>query len=203
MFGGLVVALTLLWPYLGSTTGQSLKIEKTSAENTDVLTMENATIHSLDKNKRPVQIVAEKATPRNQNLDRVGLSAPKAKVDLADGRTFNIESDTGDYIQDQNKLVLQGDVKFNNELGHSIRSESASIALDTNDVTTNTPVSGTSSQGTFQADGLIYEQNGQRIVLKGKSKLVFNMKQINKDNAASDSTLKNVDDQDNTASKSQ
>lgn len=182
--------VTLVWPYVGdvATRGDVIQVTKASGiDANSALTMVNTQILGRDREQRLVEINAKQARPSDTNFTQVGLDNPNAQIDLGDGESLAVKSSGGTFDRDTNELKLEGDVVLSSSGGYDIKTQEAKVSLTENSFETNTAVSGVGPTGTLQAEGMAVDQETGKVVLKGKSKLVFDVKAIKQQGAKSTS----------------
>jgi len=74
-------------------------------------------------------------------------------------------------------------VKLTSTDGYDIQTEEAKVSLETNNFETDKYIVGFGPTGTMEAEGMEVDQENGKIILKGKSKLVFDMNAINQQKA--------------------
>lgn len=186
IIGVSAVCLTVAWPYVGDIVGRGDVIKVVQMDGNgakSALTALNTQILGRDKEQRLVEINAEQATPSDKEFTNVGLEKPKAEMALANGESLAVESVGGTYDRSNNQLLLEGDVKLTSSDGYDIQTQAAKVSLANNSFETDTAVKGFGPTGTMEAEGMEVDQTTGMIILKGKSKLVFDMKAINQQKA--------------------
>lgn len=174
-----LVSVTVAWPYVGTMYNRGDVIRVTKGDSLDsesAMTMLDAEIVGRDKERRLVTINAEQATPADREFTEVGLENPKAELDLGEGESIAVESLGGTFHREKNQLLLQGDVEMNSTDGYNIKTQEAWVSLTGNRIETDKAVSGAGPAGTMEAEGMEVDQDKGTIILKGKSKLVFDVK---------------------------
>lgn len=180
--GVLTVSSIFAWPYVGGFVGDDGRIKVTISENLGTktaLTAVNTQFLGRDSQQRLVEINAKQATPTDKEFSNVGLDKPTAAIALENGESLAVESSDGTYDRENNQLVLKGDVKLTSTDGYDIQTQEAKVSLETNYIETDKHVVGFGPTGTLEAEGMQVDQANGKIILKGKSKLVFDVKAIN------------------------
>jgi hypothetical protein len=148
--------------------------EEATIDRVQKLEMIGPEYKSYDKNLNPYTITADRAVRENDHPDLIILQEPKAILETGNDQTFDIEARTGDYDQDQSYLILKGDVRLQDAGGYIVSTPEIDIDLKKGKAETDQPVEGQGPRGAFTSEsGAVVENNGQTIILKGRSKVIL------------------------------
>ena len=133
----------------------------------------NPEFESMDKNKQPYKITADRAIQGEKNKDLVMLDRPVGVMTMKDGVTVRMRSDTGAYRQDTQRFFLQGSVSIEHDAHYSLRSEEAHIDLEKNFTWSEKQVQGQGPDIAIDAKGVRADGKTGEIIFTGPAKLVL------------------------------
>ena len=128
---------------------------------------------SRDKKDQPFTITANKAIQSETQKDKVFLDKPMADMTTENGTWVAVEADQGEYSQDGEKLVLQGNVHLFEDGGYSLRTQMMHLNLNDNTAFTDQPVEAHGPAGILEAKGLTAIQKQNKLIFKGPAKLTL------------------------------
>ena len=170
---GLALLVTL-WPRF-QTQEARFAIPKVvvTSEDLENLRMERPRYVGIDDRNQPFSVTARLATQVSSAATRIGLEAPQGDITLAEGGWLALEARRGVYDRQAETLDLDGSVLLYHDRGYALRTEHAHVALRAGRVEGDRPVTGAGPEGELSGDGFRIEERGARIVLLGRSRIVF------------------------------
>jgi lipopolysaccharide export system protein LptC len=139
----------------------------------DAVSMANPRFAGTDIKNRQYTVTADTATQSPDNDDIIHLQQPKADILMEDGAKVRINADAGIYQRGEKLLDLSGTVQLHEERGYDFRTTQAHVDFDQNLASGEAPVDGTMPQGTLTGEGFRIEENGARLFLLGRSRVVL------------------------------
>ena len=130
-------------------------------------------IKGVDKDKLPFSIKAEKGTQDSLSSDVVQLETVAGTFARNDGKNLDVVSNAGQYNTKSKVLNLDGAVVIRDNKGMTARMDKAVFDTATKSLVSQTPVDVTLTNGTIAADTLTTDNNGERMLFKGRVKAVF------------------------------
>lgn len=128
---------------------------------------------SRDKKSQPYTITANKAIQSETQKNKIYLDKPMADMTLSSGTWVAVEADQGEYTENEEELLLKGNVHFFEDGGYSLETESMSINLNNQTAHSDNPVKAHGPAGILNAQGLTAKQNENKIIFKGPAKLTL------------------------------
>ncbi len=104
-----------------------------------------------------------------EETDRVDLVSPEGIVNTDTGENFISKANAGSWFAEEQILELTGNASLLYSLGYFIETQQAQINIATQEVRTPGAASGEAEFGTFKAEKMRIEDNGNIIWLLGKS----------------------------------
>ena len=129
----------------------------------------------LDKKKQPFKISASKAFKINSDKEVFNLENPKGEL-IKDGEFFFLEGNNGIFNKPQQILELKGKVIFSDKKMFSFNTSEATMDFNKKVIVGEKKVKGKKINSTIFAEGFKIEQKTNKIIFKGKSKLVLSKK---------------------------
>jgi len=132
----------------------------------------------IDKKKNPFKVSASKASKKNKSENIFDLIYPKGELKSEDSN-FYLEGKKGIFYKPEKILKLFGDVKFSDKDMFLFNTTEAIIDFKTKTIIGNKKINGAKRNSKISSEGFYIEQKTNKILFKGKSKLVLN-KEYNK-----------------------
>lgn len=175
--------MLILWPQMDSpyqnTEFNSQEQETQIKQDVQSNKLLTARYEDIDSQGRPYVIEADEAVQRNDNPDIISLAYPRADLKLSDKMGLKIKSKSGEYAQNAQNLTLSGGVFFTRSDGTVLRTQRIEGNLKTGHAVTQDAVFIEGPSGTLDAQSMIIEDQGQRVIFKGPALLqVFQTNQI-------------------------
>lgn len=168
----LAILVLIFWSQTNlEETRLRIGITELEPEEIDNLKMMNLRFDGMDRNDRPFSITADVASQNKDSDGVIDLFEPRADITLADGSWVALMAGDGHYDRDANNLSLGGGVSLHHDKGFEMSSDTASIDLGTGTASSNTPTAGQGPAGFFNAAGFRVENDGDRVLLQGPSRL--------------------------------
>lgn len=127
----------------------------------------------IDKKKNPFKVSASKARKKNKNENIFDLIYPQGELKSEDGN-FYLEGKEGIFYKPEKILKIFGDVKFSDKEMFLFNTTEAIIDFKTKTIIGNKKINGAKHNSTISSEGFYIEQKTNKILFKGKSKLVLN-----------------------------
>jgi LPS export ABC transporter protein LptC len=134
-------------------------------------------ISGVDKNQKPFTIKAGKGLQDRQQKNLVHLDNVAGQFKDAKGAALDVASQQGQYDSKSKVLVLDGDVVIRDENGMTARMGKAEFNTETKALESKTPVQVEMTNGTVAADALIADNDGERLLFKGRVKATIGSSQ--------------------------
>ena len=163
----------MLWPFINLNNGNFLGLDfgDFMTGRLDRLKVTNFKFSSSDTSKQPFNLTADRVD--QQENYSYELMNPKADILMAEGNWAFISSDSGNYIEDGEKITLTGNVEMFHDLGYELYMPTMNINLKNGMIESNDPVKGQAAQGRFTAQGIQLYDGGIQVKLLGKSQMVI------------------------------
>jgi LPS export ABC transporter protein LptC len=172
--GGLGLAGLYGWTLLGTdrVAGKADAPQKPVLNPTEA-SGEKARILGVDQNQQPYELTAAKGVQDAKQETLVHLETVAGIFQRPSGSKLNVTSKGAQYDTKSRALDLKGDVIFAE--GDRFRAEMAEAAvnIDTQTLTSKSPVKVNVIGGTITADSMEVGENGTRIIFKGGVKARF------------------------------
>ena len=133
----------------------------------------NPLFESTDDKKQPYTIKAKRAVQGQDNENLIILEEPLGDILLENNTWLAIGSDQGAYRQDNQRLLLKGNVKIYHDQGYQLTTEQLDIDIKNSSLWTSNPVSGHGPAGTITASGMRGDMNTGILNFEGHAKLVL------------------------------
>lgn len=165
---GLVVVLIVI-PFLSPLSGKLAHVSVSSVGITNgKVRMETPKLSGYRKDNRPYQVTAENAFQEIRNPTQVELETLTARIQMEREGWVTVNSKTGLFDTQKEKLRLVDDVKIRTESGHDMQMKTADVDFKSGTVTSRDPVSVHMDQTTVDADTLDVKNNGELIAFEGR-----------------------------------
>ena len=176
---GILVAIivSVAWPYISSLSkveSEPLNVSHPAIKENRML---NPQYMSVDDKGRPYSVTADWAKQRTDTL--ADLIKPQGSFAFEEGKSLQVKAQRGIYDAQKKNMELTKDVVLTSSDGYSVRTEKATISLETNVVDSTTYVEGEGPKGSIRGqDGCTIETipEGKIITLKGRSRVIIDSK---------------------------
>lgn len=132
------------------------------------VTMQAPHLTGFKKDSRGYDVTASAAAQDLKRPNEVELTAPVAKIELADNGWAKLSAASGLFDSKTETFQARADVRVQTHDGLDARLDNASVDFKAGTVETNAPVDVKSPQGTIVANGMRMVDNGQKIVFEGR-----------------------------------
>jgi lipopolysaccharide export system protein LptC len=157
----------LLWPGLHQDDKTfRLSLGGRAAEG-GPLTMLNARYSGLDRLGRPFMVTADAASQDPSDPKLVILDRFAADITLSKGEWLWLGADSGAFHEDEQVLILYGDVSLFTDKGFELHAARAEIDLRQHVLTGQGGIEAQGPLGTVRADVLKVFDNGRHVALDG------------------------------------
>ncbi|MDB5478367.1 MAG: hypothetical protein JWM96_862 [Alphaproteobacteria bacterium] len=190
----LTLALAIAWPAL-----KEMQVNKLSEQSATRLRVEGIAMtmpgagkpvqlqmnkpeySGLDDQGRPYVITADHVIQEGMQpgTSAMQLEKPTAQLTL-DGtgkEHVDVDAATGFYDPAQKTLQLSGPVKVTHTTGYTLDLQDMSVDFIKGSGITDNPVSGRGPGGTLTGEKMEMQDRGNRIILKGRSKIILTPKE--------------------------
>lgn len=133
----------------------------------------NPRFESKDDKKQPYTITAKRALQGENNENLVILEKPVADMMLTSGNWVAIEADQGAFEQDNQKLLLRGNVRLFHDRGYHLETALLHIDIASNKAWSEEDVRAHGPAGTLEATGLQGNADSGHLLFTGPAKLVL------------------------------
>jgi lipopolysaccharide export system protein LptC len=134
-------------------------------------------ISGVDKNQKPFTIKADKGLQDQQQKNVVHLDKIEGQFKDAKGAALDVASQQGQYDSKSKVLVLDGEVVIRDDKGMTARMGKAEFNTETKALESKTPVQVEMTNGTVAADALTADNDGERLLFKGRVKATIGSSQ--------------------------
>ena len=170
----LLIALILVWPYLGSEDLRfRLSFAALTANENEDPSMINPRYLGIDGENQAFSITADLARRLAEGSSAVELEMPKADITLSDGTWLVVTANSGVYKQIKKTLELTGAVNMFHDSGYEFTTTKVRIDLEKGIAEGDAAVKGQGPFGDLSGEGFRLIDKGKTIVFTGKSKLVI------------------------------
>ena len=170
----LLIALILVWPYLGSEDLRfRLSFAALTANENEDPSMVNPRYLGIDGENQAFSITADLARRLAEGSSAVELEMPKADITLSDGTWLVVTANSGVYKQIKKTLELTGAVNMFHDSGYEFTTSKVRIDLEKGIAEGDAAVKGQGPFGDLSGEGFRLIDKGKTIVFTGKSKLVI------------------------------
>jgi LPS export ABC transporter protein LptC len=139
----------------------------------DQLTSYKSEITGVDAKDLPFQINADKSVQDDEKRNLVHLETVGGIFDRAEGKKYNVSSEKALYDRDSKQLTLEGKVKITNLPRMVAEMDKAEVDTVKRSLVSKSPVQVTLENGFVTADELRADNNGERLLFKGRVKAKF------------------------------
>ncbi len=129
---------------------------------------------SMDKENRPFTVSAARAVQSARDPEVVILEKPRADMTLKNNSWLAGEADKGAYRQNEEKLVLEGNVRLFHDQGYEVKMDKLLVNLKTGKAWSDADIYGQGPAGTLKATGMKADSASQTLVFTGPVRLVLN-----------------------------
>lgn len=169
-----LVLLIVVWPQFWDADSRfTLPSIKITADDLNSRQMINPQYQGFDKDDRPFSVTADLATQKPNNDEVVDLDKPKAKLMLQNGKWVTIDARSGVYDQQQQTMKLKGQVNLTHEDDFVMTTEEVTVGIKAGTAASASPVEGHGPDGNLTGEGFRLLDEGARIFLLGKSRVVL------------------------------
>lgn len=169
----IIAAVVFAWGNMGDDSilpsSDPAKVPKSLGKN-ELL---NPRFESTDEKKQPYTITAKRAFQEKSDENLVLLDEPLADILLNSGNWVALEAQKGWFEQDEQKLLLTGEVRLFHDEGYQIETPQLHIDLEKNTAWSDDEVYGQGPAGTLNAQGLRANSTDENLFFTGPAKLVL------------------------------
>jgi len=164
----LVLALVVI-PFLNPLSGKLANVSVSSVGITGgKVRMETPKLTGYRKDNRPYQVTAENAFQEIRNPTQVELQTLTARIQMEREGWVTVNSRTGLFDTQKEKLRLVDDVRIKTESGHAMAMRTADVDFKSGTVVSREPVKVNLGETTVDANTLDVQKNGELITFDGR-----------------------------------
>lgn len=163
-----MLVLLLVWP---NPNGDVRSLPPTTMGQRE---MTNLRYSGLNAKNEPMVVTATRAIQVGDMQQAIDLENVKGELQRTGGGWVRLESQTGRYDQQANRVTLTGEVHLTDNDGYDVVTEKAEVALNAPaQAWGDAPVTGKGPQGNIQANGFKITDEGKTVMFTGRSRLVL------------------------------
>lgn len=169
----IIIAMMMIWHDQSAPLTPQPK-EKISPQSVSRNELVNPKFQSQDNRNRPYTITADKAEQNSADMDKVLLTKPVGTMKVGPENSVSVKANSGEYLQKDTELYLQGGVEIENSEGYKINSDQMKINVEQETMTSDNPVEVTGPRGQISATGVDVISKEKKIIFKGPVKMTLN-----------------------------
>lgn len=173
LIAGAIVVIMFVWSDMESVAPPQRK-EKIAPQSVGRNELLNPRFESEDNSRQPYTITATKAVQNSSDMNLILLDKPVADISLKDNAWLAIQSETGEFEQVKQNLMLQGHVKLFHDDGYEMLTDKLNLDITSETAHSTTPVSGHGPAGTLKASGLTANGKTGVLTFTGPATIIFN-----------------------------
>lgn len=133
----------------------------------------NPRFESMDDKNQPYTITAKRAIQGETNEDLVILEDPLADILMQNGNWIAIKAEQGAYRQDNERLLLKGDVNIFHDQGYQLTTQELNVDMAANLAWSEIDVYAQGPAGNLEAKGLQGNTSTGLLIFNGPARLVL------------------------------
>lgn len=165
-----VLATIVIWPLTKISEFSFLLAKDKVGVAAERLRIDHAVYRGETEKGEAFTISAAGAVQKRSAVAIVELMRLKATLQMAEGPAV-VTAPSGRYFMETDKLQVTGPVRLDSAAGYTLDSDTVDIDLNTRQVVTDKPVTGTLPIGSFSAGRLEGDIQGRRLVMEGGAHL--------------------------------
>lgn len=182
----LVIAGFITFTVVSFVPLNGLSIGSTSLKD-GKLVMEDPKMAGYDRNNRPFDVRASKATQDLRKTEIIELDTIEAQLPIDDTSFAEITAVRGTFDTQAETLQLHEKIEVLGARGMNIELQSANIDIKSGTMTSSEPVVVTSDRAVIEADTVRVEDNGKRVIFQNRVRTVISQPIARGQNAAESS----------------
>jgi LPS export ABC transporter protein LptC len=143
-------------------------------ENPSQSSASGTEIKGADKDQLPYTIHAQKSTQDQAKPDIVHMQTVDGQFARPAGKNYTVTSEQAHYDKVTKQLELTGSVQISDAPRMVAKMDKAHVDTVTKSLTSGSPVDVELENGHVTADALVADNNGERLLFKGRVKARFN-----------------------------
>lgn len=128
---------------------------------------------SQDENAQPYSVTANRAYQKSEDLNVVELEDPVADMTMKDDTWLALKAQKGEFLQDQQKLSLTGNVRLFHDQGYELLTDQVNIDIPKQTAISTVPVRGHGPVGRIKAAGFEARGDASTLRFTGPAKLTL------------------------------
>lgn len=165
-----VLATIVIWPLTKVSEFSFLLAKDKVAMAAERLRIDNAVYRGETEKGEAFVISARGAVQRSSAVAIVELTALQATLAMVEGPA-KVMAPSGRYFIETDRLQVAGPVRLDSAAGYTLDSATIDIDLNTREVTSAQPLTGTLPIGSFRAGNFKGDIQGRKLVLDGGTHL--------------------------------
>ncbi len=170
----IIATIVFTWSYIGDDRIAPAAQDEQAPKRFGKNELLNPRFGSVDDETRPYTITANRAIQGETNEDVIILENPLAEMDLKTGEIITVKANQGAFRQDNQRLLLKGDVVLTHNKGYQLNTAVLDLDLDLNTAISEENVFGEGPAGTLEAKGLQGDAGAEHLIFKGPAKVLLN-----------------------------
>jgi lipopolysaccharide export system protein LptC len=134
------------------------------------LRIDKAEYRGEDGKGQPFSLTARQAVQKSSAEPVVNIGGLTAALQLADGPAHMV-ADRGQYDMRSEQVAVEGPIRVDGPRGYTLQTQNATVDLKGRTLASQTPVTGTVTQGAFSADRLHADLENRTVSLDGHAHL--------------------------------
>lgn len=173
-----LVGLLIAWPRLEGAL-EPVPAQTAAPQSVKKNELTSPRYESQDSKGQPFTITAARAIQSEQDINVVVLEKPAADIFLNGGAWVAAQADQGFYRQQEEKLLLRGNVRLFHDKGYEVKTGKLLVHIKSREAWSDQPVAGHGPAGTLEATGLTFQggeegANEEKLIFTGPVRLVLN-----------------------------
>jgi lipopolysaccharide export system protein LptC len=165
-----VLAAIVIWPLAKASEFSFLLAKDNVGMAAERLRIDNAVYRGETQRGEAFVISAASAVQHSSAVPIVELSTLKATLAMVEGPAV-VTAPAGRYFMDSDRLQVKGPVRLDSAAGYTLDSQTVEIDLNTRQVSSAEPVTGTLPIGSFSAGNFSGDIQGRALVMAGGTHL--------------------------------
>ena len=169
----IIIAIVFLWGSMMQETVVPLKEGEMRAQSVGMNELIKPHFESRDQKNQSYSITAGRALQGAEDENLVILEEPMADMVLNSGDLITIRSAQGAFRQDNQRLLLKGEVQLSHDGGYQLDTQELHIDLEKNQAWSDVDVHAQGPEGTLVAKGLRADTVSQNLIFNGPAKMTL------------------------------
>ena len=169
-----LIAIVFAWSNMSDENIVPLQIQEAAPKTIGKNELLNPRFESTDEKKQPYTITAVRAIQGETNEELIILDEPLADILLNSGNWIALKAKQGAYRQDNQRLLLKGDVRLFHDQGYTIETTQLQLDMEKNMLWSEEAIYAQGPAGSLEAVGMNVNTTTGVFVFQGPAKLILN-----------------------------